>query len=81
MLGLTMLSWIVSFIKAIRRKRDEKYLEDDVVLQIAKRQERWAYLLTKFCLTSMGICLIQEQGEPVVYGRVFSSRVYDDTGQ
>lgn len=36
LLGLTMLSWIVSLIKTIRRKRDEKYFEDDVAWQIRR---------------------------------------------
>ena len=69
MLGLTMLSWIVSLIKAIQRRRDEKHFEDDVAWQIQRAREM-GVPLAKFSLTSMGICLIQEQGNLLFMGGV-----------
>ena len=67
MLGLTMLSWIVSLIKAIRRKRDEKYLEDDVAWQIRRAREM-GVPLDKIQFNEHGDLLDPRTGEPVVYG-------------
>ncbi|WP_418790370.1 hypothetical protein [Phosphitispora sp. TUW77] len=67
LLGLTVLSWIVSLIKAIQRKRDEKYLEDDVTWQIAKAREM-GVPLDKIQFNEHGDLLDPRTGEPVVYG-------------
>ncbi|WP_207640875.1 hypothetical protein [Desulfitibacter alkalitolerans] len=67
LLGLTMLSWIVSLIKAIRRKRDEKYLEDDAAWQIRRAREM-GVPLDKIQFNEHGNLLDPRTGEPVVYG-------------
>lgn len=67
LLGLTMLSWIVSIIKTIRRKRDEKYLEDDVTWQIRQARET-GVPLDKIQFNEQGDLLDPRTGEPVVYG-------------
>jgi len=67
LLGLTVISWIVSLIKAIRRKRDEKYLEDDVTWQIRKAREM-GVPLDKIQFNEYGDLLDPRTGEPVVYG-------------
>jgi len=66
LLGLTVLSWIVSLIKAIRRKRDEKYLEDDVAWQIRRAREM-GVPLEKIQFNEHGDLLDPRTGEPVVY--------------
>ena len=68
LLGLTVLSWIVSLIKAIRRKRDEKYLEDDVAWQIRQAREM-GVPLDKIQFNEHGDLLDPRTGEPVVYGK------------
>lgn len=68
LLGLTVLSWIVSLIKAIRRKRDEKYLEDDVAWQIRQAREM-GVPLDKIQFNEQGDLLDPRTGEPVVYGK------------
>ncbi len=67
LLGLTVLSWIVSLIKAIRRKRDEKYLEDDAAWQIRRAREM-GVPLDKIQFNEHGDLLDPRTGEPVVYG-------------
>lgn len=67
LLGLTVLSWIVSLIKAIRRKRDEKYLEDDAAWQIRRAREM-GVPLDKIQFNENGDLLDPRTGEPVVYG-------------
>ena len=67
LLGLTVLSWIVSLIKAIRRKRDEKYLEDDDAWQIRRAREM-GVPLDKIQFNEHGDLLDPKTGEPVVYG-------------
>ena len=67
LLGLTVLSWIVSLIKAIRRKRDEKYLEDDAAWQIRRAREM-GVPLDKILFNEHGDLLDPRTGEPVVYG-------------
>jgi len=67
LLGLTVLSWIVSLIKAIRRKRDEKYMEDDVAWQIRRAREM-GVPLDKIQFNEQGDLLDPRTGEPVVYG-------------
>ena len=67
LLGLTVLSWIMSLINAIRRKRDEKYLEDDVAWQIRRAREM-GVPLDKIQFNEHGDLLDPRTGEPVVYG-------------
>ncbi|SFH31285.1 hypothetical protein SAMN05660649_04695 [Desulfotomaculum arcticum] len=67
LLGLTVLSWIASLIKAIRRKRDEKYFEDDVAWQIRRAREM-GVPLDKIQFNAQGDLLDPRTGEPVVYG-------------
>lgn len=67
LLGLTVISWIVSLIKAIRRRRDEKYLEDDVSWQIQRAREM-GVPLDKIQFNEHGDLLDPRTGQPVVYG-------------
>lgn len=67
LLGLTVLSWIVSLIKAIRRKRDEKYMEDDVAWQIRRTREM-GVPLDKVQFNAQGDLLDPRTGKPLVYG-------------
>ena len=67
LLGLTVLSWIVSLVKAIRRKRDEKHFEDDVAWQIRRAREM-GVPLDKIQFNEQGDLLDPRTGEPVVYG-------------
>ena len=67
LLGLTVLSWIVSLITAIRRRRDEKYFEDDVAWQIQRVREM-GIPLDKIQFNEHGDLLDPRTGEPVVYG-------------
>lgn len=67
LLGLTVLSWVVSLIKAIRSKRDEKYFEDDVAWQIRRAREM-GVPLDKIQFNENGDLLDPRTGEPVVYG-------------
>jgi hypothetical protein len=67
LLGFTVLSWIVSLIKAIRRKRDEKYLEEDAAWQIRRAREM-GVPLDKIQFNEHGDLLDPRTGEPVVYG-------------
>ena len=67
LLGLTVISWIVSLIKAIRRRRDEKYLEDDVSWQIQRAREM-GVPLDKIQFNEHGDLLDPRTGQPIVYG-------------
>lgn len=67
LLGLTVLSWIVSLIKAIRRKHDEKYIEDDVAWQIRRAREM-GVPLDNIQFNTHGDLLDPRTGEPIVYG-------------
>lgn len=67
LLGLTVLSWIVSLIKAIRQRRDEKYFEDDVAWQIRRAREM-GVPLDKIQFNEHGDLLDPRTGQPVVYG-------------
>lgn len=66
LLGLTMLSWIVSLIKTIRRKRNEKYFEDDVAWQIRQAREM-GIPLDKVQFNEQGDLLDPRTGEPIVF--------------
>ncbi len=67
LLGLTVLSWVVSLVKAIRRKRDEKYFEDDVAWQIQRAREM-GIPLDHIQFNERGDLLDPRTGEPVVFG-------------
>ncbi|MFZ5967632.1 MAG: hypothetical protein ACOYVK_10745 [Bacillota bacterium] len=67
LLGLTVLSWIVSLIKVIRRKRDEKYLEDDVAWQIRRAREM-GIPLDRIQFNEQGDLLDPRTGKPIIYG-------------
>ena len=65
--GLTVLSWIVSLIKTILRRRDEKHFEDDVAWQIQRAREM-GVPLDKIRFNEHGDLLDPRTGQPVVYG-------------
>lgn len=67
LMGLTVLSWIVSLVKAIRHKRDKKHLEDDVTCQIRRAREM-GVPLDKVEFNAQGDLLDPRTGEPVVFG-------------
>ncbi|RNC62914.1 MAG: hypothetical protein AWM53_01840 [Candidatus Dichloromethanomonas elyunquensis] len=67
LISLTVLSWIVSLIKATRRKRDEKHFEDDAAWQIRRAREM-GVPLDKVHFNEQGDLLDPRTGEPVVYG-------------
>lgn len=67
LLGLTVLSWIVSLIKTIRRKQNEKFIEDDVAWQIQRAREM-GIPLDKVQFNEQGDLLDPRTGKPVVFG-------------
>ena len=67
LLGLTVISWIVSLIKVIQRRRDEKYFEDDVAWQIQRAREM-GVPLDKIQFNEHGDLLDPRTGQPIVYG-------------
>lgn len=67
LIGLTVLSWIVSLIKTLRRRKNEKYLESDAEWQI-KRAREMGISLTSIRFDENGSLLHPETGEPIVYG-------------
>ena len=69
LLGLTVLSWIVSLIKAIRRKRRNTLK----MMPYGNQRQEMGVPLDKIQFNENGICLIQEQGS-LLFMRVFSSR-------
>jgi len=67
LLGLTVISWIVSLLKAIRRRRGDKHFEDDAAWQIRRAREM-GIPLDKVQFNEQGDLLDPRTGEPVVYG-------------
>ncbi|AHF09031.1 MULTISPECIES: hypothetical protein [Dehalobacter] len=67
LLGLTVLSWIVSLVKAIRCKRNEKHFEDDVAWQIRRAREM-GIPLDEIQFNEQGDLLDPMTGVPVIYG-------------
>lgn len=67
LIGLTVISWIVSLVRAIQRKRDEKYFEDDVAWQIRRAREM-GIPLDKIQFNEQRALLDPRTGKPVVYG-------------
>lgn len=67
LLGLTMLSWIISLVKAIRRGREKKHFEDDAAWQI-RRAGELGMPLDRIQFNEQGDLLDPRTGEPVVYG-------------
>lgn len=67
LLGLTVLSWILSLVKAIRHRRENKRLEDDAAWQIRKAREM-GIPLDNIKFNEQGDLLDPSTGEPVVYG-------------
>ncbi|MHB1314598.1 MAG: hypothetical protein ACYCX2_03840 [Christensenellales bacterium] len=67
LLGLTVISWIISLGKAIRRRRDEKHFEDDVAWQIRRAREM-GVPLDKVQFNEQGDLLDPKTGEPVIFG-------------
>jgi len=68
LIGLTVLSWIVSLIKTLRRRKNEKHLESDAEWQI-KRAREMGISLTSIRFDENGSLLHPETGEPIVYGK------------
>lgn len=66
LLGLTVLSWIVSLVKAIRRRRGNRRFEDDAAWQIRRAREM-GIPLDKVQFNAQGDLLDPRTGEPIVY--------------
>lgn len=73
LIGLTVLSWIVSLVKAIRHRREKKYFEDDATWQI-RRARKMGIPLDSVRFNEQGDLLDPRTGEPVVYGDGVQSR-------
>lgn len=73
LLGLTVLSWIVSLAKAIRRKREKKYFEDDAAWQIRRAREM-GIPFDNIRFNEHGDLLDPRTGEPVAFGNNVQSR-------
>ena len=67
LLGLTVLSWIVSLVKAIRRRQGNRRFEDDTAWQIRRAREM-GIPLDKVQFNAQGDLLDPRTGEPVVFG-------------
>lgn len=66
-IGLTVISWIVSLVRAIQRKQNEKYFEEDVAWQIRRAREM-GIPLDKVKFNEQGALLDPRTGKPVIYG-------------
>ena len=67
LLGLTMLSWIISLVKAIGRRREKKHFEDDAAWQI-RRAGEMGIPFDRIQFNEQGDLLNPRTGEPAVYG-------------
>jgi hypothetical protein len=67
LIGLIVLSWIVSLVRALRQKRNEKHFEDDVTWQIQRAREM-GIPLDKIQFNEHGDLLDPRTGKPVVHG-------------
>lgn len=67
LIGLVVLSWIVSLVKTIRRKKQERFFEDDVAWQIRRAREM-GVPLENVTFDDDGNLLDPRTGEPVIYG-------------
>jgi pilus assembly protein TadC len=67
LLGLTIINWIVSLVKTIRRRRENRRFEDDAAWQIRRAREM-GIPLDKVQFNAQGDLLDPRTGEPVVFG-------------
>jgi hypothetical protein len=67
LLGLTVLSWIVSLVKKIRRKQDEKRFEDDIAWQIQRAREM-GVPMDNIQFSKTGDLIDPRTGKPMVFG-------------
>jgi len=67
LVGLAVLSWIVSLVRKIREKRAESFLEDDVAWQINKAREM-GIPLDNIRFDENGSLIDPRTGEPIIYG-------------
>lgn len=69
LIGLVFLSWVVSLVKAIRRKHSacqyEKALEEDVAWQLARAREL-GIPIDQITVTPEGAVLNAKTGEPLI---------------
>jgi hypothetical protein len=68
LLGLSMLSWIISLAKMIQRKKREKHFEDDVAWQIRRAREM-GIPLDNIQFNEQGDLLDPSTGEPIIFGK------------
>lgn len=66
LIALIVLSWVVSFIKAIRARRQERYEEDDITWQIRRAREM-GVPMTGITFDSSNSLIDPRTGKPVNY--------------
>jgi len=67
--GITVISWIVSLVNAIKRRRQAKFFEEDVAWQIRRAREL-GIPTTNLQIRSDGTVVNASTGEPIITGKV-----------
>jgi len=65
LIGLCAFSWIVSLVKAIRRKREEKFFEEDVAWQLQRAREM-GKVVDSIIIGEDGTVRDANTGEPII---------------
>jgi len=65
LIGLCVLSWIVSLVKAIRRRREEKFFEEDVAWQLRRAREM-GKVVDSITIGEDGTVRDANTGEPII---------------
>ena len=65
--AMVVISWVFSFIQAIRQKRQEKHQESDMAWQICKAREM-GIQLDNIAFDENGSLLHPQTNAPIVYG-------------
>ncbi|WP_093989898.1 hypothetical protein [Massiliimalia timonensis] len=65
LIGLVVLSWIVSLVKTIRRKKSEKLFEEDVAWQINRAREL-GVPVDSVLIDDDGTVLDSKTGQPLI---------------
>lgn len=65
LIGLVVLSWIVSLVKTIRRKKSEKLFEEDVAWQINRAREL-GIPVDSVLIDDDGTVLDSKTGQPLI---------------
>jgi len=65
LIGLCVLSWIVSLVKATRRRREEKFFEEDVAWQLQRAREM-GKVVDSITIGEDGTVRDAKTGEPII---------------